>query len=135
MLIPGIDRRGSRGYVVAPVSFGTWLAQQLKRNEWTQADLARKSHLSQGRISDWLNNKRRPSPASCDKLADALNVAVDDVLTMAGHRPKSDGDDDPQAAAMIALIRKTRWTEERAEPVRAMLASMAAMYGKNQRTK
>jgi transcriptional regulator with XRE-family HTH domain len=105
-------------------SFSSWLRQQLRRHEWTQADLARKSGLSQGRISDWLNNKRRPSPASCDRLADALGVDLDDVLRRAGHRPGSPVDDDPETAAVVATVRKIRWTEAR-DPIRTMLEQMA----------
>lgn len=108
------------------VTFGTWLGQQLKRHEWTQADLARKSGLTQGRISDWLNDKRRPNPASCDKLADALGESVDVVLAMAGHRPHAYDQDTPDQAAMISLIRKIRWTTDREEQIRSLLATMVA---------
>lgn len=63
-----------------------WLRRQLARREWRAADLSRESGIATSRISDWLNRKRLPSPESCFRLAEALNVDPDDVLALAGHR-------------------------------------------------
>lgn len=67
--------------------FGAWLQWQLDRREWTQSDFARKAGVSTGLVSNWIGGARRPTPASVDKIADALMLDVDEVLTRAGHRP------------------------------------------------
>ena len=69
------------------VGFGAWLQWQLDRREWSQSDFARKAGVSTGLVSNWVSGVRRPSPASVDKIADALMIDVDDVLMRAGHRP------------------------------------------------
>lgn len=101
-----------------------WLGRQLRRHEWTQADLSRKSGLSQGRISDWLAGKRLPNPESCDKLADALGDDPDYVLKLAGHRPHAYIQDDPETAAIIALVRKVKWDARSREWIRSTLEAM-----------
>lgn len=67
--------------------FGPWLRQELARRDMRQADLARKMKTSTGAVSDWVNGKTIPSPASIDLIADVLLVNVDELLTLAGHRP------------------------------------------------
>lgn len=106
------------------VAFGSWLAQQLKRHDWTQADLARKSGLSQGRISDWVNGKRLPNPESCDRLADALGADVYYVLRLAGHVPPTISDEDPDTAALVSLVRKVPWDDFKRRLVRNILESL-----------
>lgn len=64
-----------------------WLKGQLRRREWTQADLARRMAVSTGTISRWARGERIPTPESCDRLADVLGVDLDTVLGVAGHRP------------------------------------------------
>jgi transcriptional regulator with XRE-family HTH domain len=103
--------------------FRTYLARQLLRREWTQADLARRSGLSPGRISEWMHGKRIPSPESCDRLADALGVDVDDLLVVAGHRPK-ERSNDPETAALASLLWRIRWTPDRRAVIRGALESM-----------
>src|SRR5690242_15637061 len=73
-----------RGENVPEPTFGAWSQRQLERREWTQSDLSRRSGISHGRISDWVRDVRLPNPDSCDKLADALGIELDEVLARAG---------------------------------------------------
>ena len=66
-------------------SFGVWLQYQLDRREWSQSDLSARSGLSTGLISNYINGVRHPSPQSVDRIADALMIDVDEVLTRAGR--------------------------------------------------
>lgn len=91
-------------------TLAAWLRRQLLRRDWTQADLARKSGLSQGRISDWLAGKRRPNPDSCDKLADVFGVDVDTVLSLAGHRPRDPNHKNRDRDDLMAMLKRVRLT-------------------------
>lgn len=68
--------------------FATWLAQQLAQKNLSQAELARRVKTSTGSVSMWINGQRVPDPSSIDKIADVLFVDVDEVLAIAGHRPR-----------------------------------------------
>lgn len=70
------------------MKFSQWLRQELLRRDMKQADLARFVGTSTGAVSDWVNGKTVPSPASVDLIADALRIDPDRVLTIAGHRPR-----------------------------------------------
>lgn len=106
--------------------FGRWLANQMDRREWTQADLARRLSASTGAVSMWLRGERVPSPASCDRIADVFGLPVDDVLTLAGHRPATEPirPDDPRTE-FIGLVKRVRWTPERVAMMRSILTGMA----------
>src|SRR3954447_22795450 len=74
------------GTVMTEQGIPGWMRQELKRRDWTAADLARRSGIGTGRISEWMSGHRRPSPASCNVLADAFGVDPDVVLAVAGYR-------------------------------------------------
>lgn len=69
-------------------TFGAWLESQLQRREWNQSEFARRIDVRPGVVSHWVRNERVPSPASIEKIADVLFVDVDEVLAIAGHRPR-----------------------------------------------
>jgi transcriptional regulator with XRE-family HTH domain len=92
--------------------FGRWLQRQLDRREWTQADFARKVNLSTGTVNHWITAKRIPDPPSCDRIADALFLDVQDVLRHAGHLSETP-DDSEHVRELIAMIRRVDWTPER----------------------
>jgi transcriptional regulator with XRE-family HTH domain len=107
---------------------GAWIRRQLTRRDWKAADLSRRMGVSPGRISEWINSERRPSPASCVKLADAFGAELDDVLALAGHRIAAEPlqPDDPKTR-VIALIRRVRLTPDRAAGLEATLQAWLAL--------
>ena len=68
--------------------FGRWLRGQMDRREWGVTQMARELGVNHGIVSQWLNGNRNPSPKSIDKIADVLFVDPDEVLAIAGHRPR-----------------------------------------------
>jgi transcriptional regulator with XRE-family HTH domain len=100
------------------------MRSQLTRQEWTAADLARRTGISPSRISDWLAGKRRPSSESCLRLADAFNADPDYVLALAGHREPTEplAPDDPRSH-IIALVKRVRMTPTQAAALEAMLTA------------
>ena len=88
------------------LQLGVWLRRQLLRRGIRAADFARLAEVSPGMVSGWLNGKRRPSPASCDLIAEALNVDFDEVLLRAGHRPLERLLDDPVRRELVAIAER-----------------------------
>lgn len=80
-----------------------WLKRQLDRREWTAADLARALDVGTGTVSKWTSG-RPPAPAYAARLADLFGVDVDEVLTLAGRRPKVE-EGDPVVRNIAATAR------------------------------
>ena len=104
-------------------SFGEWVREEMRRREWRQADFARATDVDVSMVSRWLHG-RRPDPASLERVALALGADLDALLTLAGHRPRSPRDDDPQVASLVAKVRQVRWTPERFLIVDALLEDL-----------
>jgi transcriptional regulator with XRE-family HTH domain len=68
-----------------PTAFGAWLLKRLQLNEMNRSDLARAAGVNPSTVSKWIYADR-PTPASCELIADALKIPVDRVLEAAGHR-------------------------------------------------
>jgi transcriptional regulator with XRE-family HTH domain len=125
----GHEPNAADGAGEGPPALATWLRAELARRGWRQRRLAERVRVSAGRISEWVNGERTPSPESCVRLADALDADVDYVLTLAGHRPLQwRDDDDPEVVALIAMLRRALANRERAaeriEVLRGVLAGM-----------
>ena len=106
--------------VSPPPSFNEWMVAEMRRREWRQADFARATGVDVSMISRWLRG-RRPDTASLERVAVALGVDLDTLLTLAGHRPASPRDDDPLVATLVTKMRQVNWTPERFLIVDALL--------------
>jgi transcriptional regulator with XRE-family HTH domain len=108
-------------------TFGQWLTHQLERRDWSKAELARRIGVANGDVSRWARDERVPSPAKVEDIADALDVDVDYVLTVAGHRPPDvEIDPDSPTAQLMPLIEKIDWASRpgRIEEMEAELRFM-----------
>ncbi|QEY34655.1 helix-turn-helix transcriptional regulator [Caproiciproducens galactitolivorans] len=56
------------------------ISELLRKNKMTQADLARKTGISTGLISQWKNRSQNPSAEKLQKVAECFNVSVDYLL-------------------------------------------------------
>ena len=64
--------------------FSEWLNEQMQREQWSQADLARMTGLAAATISKLLSSKsKRPNPDNCEKIAKALKISNQTVLRVA----------------------------------------------------
>src|ERR687898_542152 len=104
----------------AEPSYSAWMLEEMRRREWRQADFARAAGVDVSMVSRWLQG-RRPDPGSLERVASALGVDLDALLTLAGHRPRSPHDDDPRVATLVAKVRQVTWTPERFLIVDALL--------------
>lgn len=60
--------------------FGRRLYQLMLQRGWTQSELARQSDLPRDSISVYVRGKSLPTPASLQKLAEALSVKPEELL-------------------------------------------------------
>lgn len=109
--------------------FPAWLRGELDRRSWNGSEFAERVDADPGVVSRWLRGLRAPTPESCARIAAALAVDLDRVLTLAGHRPLAAPGDDPARADLIERLRRVRLTEERAVLVRGLLDAMLSWDG------
>ncbi len=80
----------------------------------SKSDFARAINRSPARVSEWVNGKRIPDPASCDIIADALNIDLDVVLFQAGHRPSIEAKPPDERLLLVrGLVDRIDWSESR----------------------
>jgi transcriptional regulator with XRE-family HTH domain len=85
--------------------FSSWLQSELKKREWSQADLARKSGVSTGQIARVMDNTRGVGPESLVQIARALSIPPVHVFEMAGILPTgSKNDADEWSSRMIGML-------------------------------
>lgn len=92
-------------------SFGTWLSAKMAEVGLTQVEMAAAMStggvsVTQGMVSNWVNDKKTPSPRHCDRISAVLAVDIDEVLTRAGHRPELASDVDGEVREVIATLRQ-----------------------------
>ena len=96
-----------------PNVFGKWLSMQIRRRDMSQIALATKAGLSKSSISAYVNGERVPDPASCDRIADALGINLDVVLSQAGHRPQVERvPASDQKLAILGMVDRIDWTDD-----------------------
>jgi len=89
------------------MEFNDWLLAKLKDFDWSQATLAKRSGLTRGAISNYING-RIPDDAALNKIARAFRTAPDVVFRAAGMLPsKSDDDADVERAEHLVRSFKT----------------------------
>lgn len=71
------------------VTFSQWLQNELTARGMSQADLARKSGLTTGAISNLINDVRHPSVEALLAIAKALKLPADALFRIAGILPET----------------------------------------------
>ena len=61
-------------------NYGDGLKYQREANGLSQMELAKRTGLSQQAISLWEQNKRVPSIANCETLADFYGISLDELV-------------------------------------------------------
>lgn len=73
--------------LVTMVSLGLFIEKELSKKGMTQSDLARKSGLDTGWISNLISGVKQLGLISLVKLSIGLNVPTDTILRASGHLP------------------------------------------------
>jgi transcriptional regulator with XRE-family HTH domain len=123
-------------------TLSAWLTEELRKRDWTQADLARKSGISRQVISRYINQERtKPDEDILAALAHALGYPPEILYQAAGIPITPDPDMTPDIAAVIQAMsglpeswqakvaddtRKLREFYERTEADRLEKARLAA---------
>ncbi len=68
-------------------TFTQWLLEEMKAREWSQAELARKSKVSESHLSHVLSGRRRPKIEFCNRVARAFDLPSEVVARKAGLLP------------------------------------------------
>ncbi len=66
------------------MSFGDWLKKELDKRGWVQAELARRSGVPQGQISNIIRGIRQPGPEPCSAIGQALGVSREEIFQARG---------------------------------------------------
>jgi len=85
-------------------TFGLWLANEIDKRDWQQADLVERLKVKPGVVSSWINGKRRPTYDNCIRIARALGVDKQMVIAQAGRETTSASD--PEMAALAEIGRQ-----------------------------
>ncbi len=103
--------------------FSKWLTVQMKRENWTQADLARATGIGRAAISKMISNKKslKPKPESCLALAKAFRLAPETVYRAAGILPTEPEFPELDDLKAIASNLSARGREEIVAIARAIL--------------
>lgn len=75
-------------YVNTMMELTDFIQQELKKREWSQADLARRSGMTTGGISMLLTQTRKPSPDTLTILAKVFNYPPEKLFVIAGLLPQ-----------------------------------------------
>jgi transcriptional regulator with XRE-family HTH domain len=84
-------------------AFGQWLVRELENRGWSQAELARRAHVSRTAISDVISSRRGAGPDLLKAIAEGFNLPKRQVFEAAGILPP-DPEDDPTTAEVNYLL-------------------------------
>jgi len=104
--------------------FPLWLQGCLQERNWSITDLARAMGVQTSLISRWMAGKQKPTAESAGRIAEVLQVSVDEVLTAAGLRPVLVTDEDPRRAELMMKLGSVELTRERYLTLNALLNLM-----------
>jgi transcriptional regulator with XRE-family HTH domain len=69
------------------LTFGEWVQAELNSRGWDQAELARRSNISDAHISRLVTGGRQPGQEAAKAIARALRLPPEDVMRQAGILP------------------------------------------------
>ena len=105
-------------------SFGEWLLEQLKNRGWTQAELARRAHISQPTLSRIIAETRRVGPDAALAIARALGESPVTVYRLAGllppAPPQSEAEKVREIVEILASVPEGPMRDEAIEAMRAI---------------
>jgi transcriptional regulator with XRE-family HTH domain len=104
--------------------FPLWLQRRLQERDWTITDLARAMGVQTSLISRWMAGRQKPTAESANRIAEVLQISVDEVLTEAGLRPVLVTDEDPRRAELVMKLGLVELTTERYLTLNALLSLM-----------
>ena len=112
--------------VEAKPTIGRVIFQLRKERGWTQKELAEQLEMHPNHVSRMEKNKMQPRRSTLERIADAFEISVDDVLALAGTDTQvlthQLSEEDPELAALMSQV--PLLGEEQKEALRVFLRSM-----------
>lgn len=68
-------------------AFGAWLDRELQARGWSQSEAARRGEMSSQMVNALVNGQANPGLDSCQGIARAFKIPLEDVFRMAGILP------------------------------------------------
>jgi transcriptional regulator with XRE-family HTH domain len=123
-----MSRKGERWYKNwQSEGFPRWLRERMEERGWNTVDLAERlgTRYTSG-PTRWLTGQTLPSLASLTKLAEILELPVEEVYKAAGHATNGNHAtaDDPRLLHLLQRITNLDLTYERYMTLSAILTSM-----------
>ena len=100
-----------------------FLKELMRRRRLLPSQLARDMGISHATVSRWLSGKDAPSMKSCRKLAEYSGVAIGNVLSAAGHIPKT-VEKDPADLPELREYVSQKYPKELDEDIIVMIESL-----------
>ena len=86
-------------------AIGDLLTRELRHRRMSERAFALYAGVSPNAVNAWRRGMRIPDPAYCEKIAEALHLAVEDVLRAAGHLPPlEEGAEEPALPAWLTSL-------------------------------
>jgi len=110
------------------VAFGKNLMRLRKLKGWTQRELADLINIDNSMIARWENGKVLPRSATIQKIAEALEVSVDELLVAFADNPTlhHNGLDDSELAELLNNVAVLEARDR--EALKAVLEAMYVRY-------
>jgi transcriptional regulator with XRE-family HTH domain len=68
-------------------AFGVWLDRELQARGWSQSEAARRGEMSSQMVNALVNGQSNPGLDSCQGIARAFKMPLEDVFRLAGILP------------------------------------------------
>ena len=68
--------------------FAVWMEGRMRRMRLSQSEISRRVNVSQSLVSRWLKGKGVPGRDVSERLAEVLDVPLNEILVKAGHLPR-----------------------------------------------
>ncbi|MCW5876144.1 MAG: helix-turn-helix transcriptional regulator [Anaerolineales bacterium] len=94
-------------------AFVDWVLRELEKRSWSQAELARRSKISESHISHVFFGRRQPQITFCKGIARAFELPPELVLRKAGLLPPIREEAGSQALEWQHIFSQARDDEER----------------------
>lgn len=89
-----------------------FIHEQMRVRGWNYAEFARAVGVDGSVVSRWIRD-RKPEPEKVQRMAVALGVDFDHLMTIVGHRPPTRAEVSPEHAALIEKIQQMTLSKER----------------------
>lgn len=105
--------QGAPSNMADTITLGTYIQSIMKERNISGRALSMYADVSQGALNNVLHDKADPDPKTLIKIADYLNIPVEELYRLAGYLPDEDSDLKDQLVREIEYLMKKLPDESR----------------------